>query len=217
VSATVTLKLHAAVLPEASVAVQVTGVVPTEKLPAAGTQTTLAPGQLSLTVALKLTVAEQVPASALVLMSAGQPTTGASVSLTVTVKLHVPVLPALSVAEQLTVVVPTPNVPGAGEQLTVTLASQLSSPVAVKLTEAEHWPASAEVVMLAGQAITGASSSLTVTLNVQFAVRPEASVAVQFTGVVPTLKVLPEAGEQTTPTPGQLSLALAANVTTAEH
>jgi hypothetical protein len=50
-SATVTVKLHEAVLPLVSDAVQLTGVVPTGKVePEAGLQVKVAPGQLSLTV-----------------------------------------------------------------------------------------------------------------------------------------------------------------------
>jgi hypothetical protein len=52
-STTVTWKLHRAVLPLASVAVHVTVVVPTGKaLPLAGLQARVAPGQLSVTLAL---------------------------------------------------------------------------------------------------------------------------------------------------------------------
>ena len=47
-----------------------------------------------------------------------------------------------------------------------------------------------------------------VTVNVQVAVLPEASVAVPVTVVVPTGKVLPDTGLNTTVTPGQLSLAV---------
>jgi hypothetical protein len=51
VSLTVTVKVHALVLPLASVAVQVTLVTPLLKLvPLTGLQLTLAPGQLSLRV-----------------------------------------------------------------------------------------------------------------------------------------------------------------------
>ena len=54
-------------------------------------------------------------------MLAGQTTTGGSVSLTVTVKLQVLVLPAASVAVQVTGVVPVPKLePVGGLQLTVT-------------------------------------------------------------------------------------------------
>jgi len=50
VSLTVTVKLQVLVLPAASVAVQVTGVVPVPKLePVGGLQLAVTPGQLSLT------------------------------------------------------------------------------------------------------------------------------------------------------------------------
>lgn len=53
-SKVVTVKLHVAVLPEASVAVQVTVVTPVGKQePDAGLQTTVTPGQLSVAVAVK--------------------------------------------------------------------------------------------------------------------------------------------------------------------
>lgn len=62
-SQTVTLKLHEAIAPPESVAVQVTAVVPSGKAdPEAGTQTTVAPGQLSTTTgAGKLTMAVVLP------------------------------------------------------------------------------------------------------------------------------------------------------------
>jgi len=46
--------------------------------------------------------------------------------------------------------------------------------------------------------ITGAAVDVTITLKLQVPVLPAASVAVQFTGVEPTLKDVPEAGVQTT-------------------
>jgi len=64
--------------------------------------------------------------------------------------------------------------------------------------------------------MVGGCTSFTVTVNVQLAVLPAASVAVAVTVVVPTGKVLPDAGTVVTVTPGQLSLADgSANVTTA--
>lgn len=64
VSTTVTVKLHESVLLAASVAVQVTVVVPFWKVElGGGTQTIVAPGQLSVTVAVKLTTALQTPGS----------------------------------------------------------------------------------------------------------------------------------------------------------
>jgi hypothetical protein len=54
---------------------------------------------------------------------------------------------------------------------------------------------------------------LTVTVNEQELVLPDESVATQVTRVTPLAKVEPEGGTQTTPTPGQLSLAVTTNVT----
>jgi hypothetical protein len=56
---------------------------------------------------------------------------------------------------------------------------------------------------------------LTVTVNEQLAVRLLVSVAVQPTVVTPFGKAEPDGGAHTTPTPGQLSLAVAAKVTIA--
>src|SRR5258706_8581100 len=93
-SSTVTVKVQALVLPLASVAVQVTVVTPLLKLlPLAGTQLTVAPGQLSVVLAAKATFVAQVPAAVRATMFAGQTTAGASWSWTVTVKLQEAVLP----------------------------------------------------------------------------------------------------------------------------
>jgi len=65
------------VLPEASVAVQLTEVVPTGNVdPEAGTQVTVAPGQLSIAVAVKFTTAEHWPAVLPTVIFAGQVTVG---------------------------------------------------------------------------------------------------------------------------------------------
>ena len=71
--------------------------------------------------------------------------------------------------------------------------------------------------MLAGHAIFGGSSSLTVTVNEQLSLFPAASVATDLTVVVPLGNVEPDAGVETTVTPGQLSLAVTVKFTTAEH
>ena len=122
VSLTVTLKVQAFVLPLPSVAVQVTIVVPLAKaVPLPGEQTTGALPQLSVAVgAVKVVTAVHWPASVLLVMLAGQaPMTGASWSLTVTLKVQALVLPLPSVAMQVTTVVPlTKAVPLAGEQTT---------------------------------------------------------------------------------------------------
>ena len=123
---TVTVKLQVAVLPDVSVAVQVTVVVPTGKIePLSGVHTEVTPGQLSDTVgAGKVTVAlleiGQVCAATAVTF-VGQVIDGGCVSLTVTVKVQEAVLFELSVAVQVTVVVPLRKVePEAGAQVAVT-------------------------------------------------------------------------------------------------
>ena len=85
---------------------------------------------------------------------------------------------------------------------------QLSVGVAAKLTPAEHWPASLGFGLMVGQTINGFSLSLTMTRKLQDAVLPAASVAVQRTVVVPLGKAEPEAGLQTTVTPGVSSVAV---------
>ena len=115
-----TVNEHEAVLPEASVAVQVTVVVPTGKAdPEGGTQTTVTPGQLSDAVGAKVTgvlfAGGQVAAAATAML-AGQVIVGGWVSFTLTVNVQ------LGPADELhvTVVVPTgKNEPEAGEQVIV--------------------------------------------------------------------------------------------------
>jgi hypothetical protein len=90
-------------------------------------------------------------------MSAGQVITGGWVSVTVTVKLQLVELPAASVTEQLTVVVPFGNdEPEAGEQFGAPTPVQLSPTAgAEKVTFAEHCPAAAGVVTFEGQVMAG--------------------------------------------------------------
>src|SRR5206468_3672976 len=132
---------------------------------------------------------------------------GACVSFTITVKLQLAVLPCASVAVLVTVVVPTAKlVPLAGLLDTVT-PGQLSVAVTLNVTLLEHAPAAALTARLLEQVITGACVSLTVTVKLQLALLPCASVAVLVTVVVPTAKLVPLAGLLDTVTPGQLSLA----------
>ena len=57
--------------------------------------------------------------------------------------------------------------------------------------------------------IVGAGvNGLTVTVKLQLAIRPAASVAVHVTVVVPTAKIDPDGGKQFTVAPGQLSFAI---------
>jgi hypothetical protein len=218
VSLTVTVKVHEPGLPLASVAVQVTGVVPLAKVePLAGLQATVAPGQLSVTLAANVTTAPHWFTPAGTLMLAGQVTAGGCVSLTVTVKVHELVVPLLSVPVQVTGVVPLAKVePLVGLQATVA-PGQLSVMLAANVTTALHWSTPAGTLMLAGQVTAGGCVSLTVTVKVHALVLPLPSVPVQVTGVVPLAKVEPLAGLQATVAPGQLSVTLAANVTAALH
>ena len=121
-----TVKLHVVMLPEASVAVQVTVVVPAGKAwPDVTTwlfwflQTTLTPGQLSDAVTVKLTgalVAIGHEAAGAVVTLAGQVTTGGVLSVTVTLNVQ----PGPAVLVQVTVVVPTgKQLPEAGLHVTV--------------------------------------------------------------------------------------------------
>jgi len=217
-SFTVTLKTHDAVLPLASVAVHVTGVVPrANRVPEGGTHVVVAPGQLSLAVAAKLTIASQRPASVLVTTFAGHTTAGGSVSCTVTVKLHRLVFPLASVAVQFTAVTPLINVaPEGGAQITV-VPLQLSVADAVNVTTASQRPAVVFVTIFVGQTTTGASRSCTITRNAHVAVFPLVSCAVQFTTFVPFENLVPDGGAHVTVAIAQLSVAVAANVATASH
>jgi len=152
-------------------------------------------------------------------MLAGQVIAGGWVSLTVTVNWQLAVWPDVSVAVQVTVVVPFGNVdPDGGLQLEVT-PGQLSLAVGENVTTAEHTFGSVGLIMFDGQLIVGFSVSLTVTVNEQVVaeVLPLVSVAEQVTGVVPFGNVEPDAGLQLAVAPGQLSLAVAEKLTTAEQ
>ena len=128
----VTLKEQLEILPLASLAVDVTAVVPTGKPdPEAGVEVTVAEGsQLSLAVTENVTGTSRAILQGTV-MFAGQVIVGFALSLTVTVKLQIAVLPDASFAVQVTVVVPFGKVePDGGLQLPVT-PEQLSVAVAV--------------------------------------------------------------------------------------
>ena len=124
VSCTVTVNEHVDVLFEASVAVHVTVEVPIGNSdPVTGEHTTVVPGQLSDVVgSANFTVAPQTFASFGTVTFAGHVITGAVVSVTVIVNVHVVsgLFGDPSVAVHVTVVTPTGNVePEAGEQLAV--------------------------------------------------------------------------------------------------
>ena len=184
-SFTTTLKVHVDCLPEASVAVYVTAVVPTTKKFPGDLLLVMLTTQLSVTVGgVQVTLVPQVPAvaSALTVIVAGQPViVGFVISFTTTSKLHADCLPEASVAVYVTVVVPTAkNWPGV--LLLVRLTVQLSVTVGgVHVTFVPHEPAvaSAFTVIVDGHPVMlGLVTSLTTTLNVQNDFLPDASVAV---------------------------------------
>ena len=111
----VTVKLHVEELPEASVAVEVTVVVPRGKvLPEGGDETIVTdPLQLSVAVTAKVTTLLQRPDT----MFAGHEITGSVLSILFTLKEHEVLLPARSVTVSVIVVVPIPatGVPAAGD------------------------------------------------------------------------------------------------------
>jgi hypothetical protein len=153
-----------------------------------------------------------VPLAGLEITGAG----GGVVSTNVTVTRNdaVPVLPAESVAEQVTVVVPTGNVePEAGVQTGVIEPSTKSVAVAVNVTTVPE-ELGAATVMSAGTLTEGLVVSLTVTVNEPEAVLPRVSDVEQLTVVVPSGNVEPEAGVQLTDrVPSTRSVAVAVNVT----
>src|SRR5262245_13022415 len=124
-------------------------------LPEAGVQVTgRLPSTRSLAVAANVTTAPVGPVASAVML-AGRVSTGGDVSTTVTLKLPEAVLPAVSVAEQLTVVAPRANVlPEDGAHVTVGLRGSVSVALAVKVTTA---PAAlvASAVMSDGSERTG--------------------------------------------------------------
>jgi hypothetical protein len=145
---------------------------------------------------------------------AGQVITGRSLSWTATLNEQL-ADPALFTAVQVTTVVPTGKAEGelttAPEAvLQVTVGAGLPVTVGENETLALHCPGALGTTMLAGQVMVGAVPAvleLTVTENVHWVALPERSVAVQFTGVVPSGNAVPEAGVQTTVAPEQLSAA----------
>src|SRR5215207_10915831 len=120
VSETTTLKEPSALLPDASVAVQETVVSPSAKvLPEDGVQiTSTGPSTTSVAAAWYSIVAPFAPWASM-LMSSGRSSCGPVVSVTITLKLPLALLPARSSAEQVTCVVPRAKVESlAGKQLT---------------------------------------------------------------------------------------------------
>ena len=111
----------------------------------------------------------------------------------------VAVLPWLSVALQVTVVVPMAKVePETGEHVAVPVPSTASEVVGLEYKTFAPDALVASRVIFEWLAITGAVVSCTVMVKLPFAVLLCESVAEQLTVVVLMAKVLPEAGEQLT-------------------
>src|SRR5262245_50205704 len=131
-------------------------------------------------------------------MPAGQVMVGGVVSSTITSKEHIEALLSSSVAETVTVVVPSGNVlPEAGTQTIDGEGSQTSMAAGEKVTISPAGLVHSSV-MSEGHVTIGGVVSMTVTLKEQVSELPESSVAEQFTVVVPIAKVLPEGGTHTT-------------------
>ena len=129
-----------------------------------------------------LHAASQTPLPLFTIMSAGKPTmVGASLSVTVMVKLPSVVSPAASVAVYVIVVAPTGNVAPLANPAVCAIVDpvQLSAEVgSTHVTSAPQTPASVFTVCLQVNYIVGASLSVTVTVKLAEKVLELASVAV---------------------------------------
>ena len=112
---------------------------------------------------------------------------GGRVSLTVTPNVQLLELFRLSLAVQVTLLVPSRNpVPEGGTQTTGTAFPAESVAVTLKLTGVR--PPVHSATMLLGQRIVGGGASTTVTLKLQELELPALSTAVQVTVLIPTGK-----------------------------
>src|SRR5436309_11318048 len=127
--------------------------------------------------------------------SACPPRAGGVVSRTITSKDEVAVLPAASLAEQVTSVEPRAKVvPGIGEQSTLTAPSTRSEAAGSAYPTTAPLGPVASTTSFACGTIAGGVVSCTTTLKVEVAVFPAASVAEQVTSVVPRTKAVPDSG-----------------------
>src|SRR5438093_3118903 len=204
-STTVTSCVPVAWFPAPSVALKVSVVVPTGKMPggAPPTRVTLTIPELSTAVASPSVAVSMnapqtaAPAPVYTVTFAGTVSTGAVSSITVTVCAAVAVLPLASMARNVFVVVPIGMRLPTGRplmRLTIT-PEQLSEAVAKPRSEMTR-PGSVEPgpvprVMLGGAVISGGVLSTTVTVSVAVAAAPSVSVAVYVIVVLPTGKRLP--------------------------
>jgi hypothetical protein len=176
-SVTVTSKLHVDILFAASFAVYVTFVVP-GKNDAPELKSPVNVTQLATVGGVHVIAFEHSEALSDTVMFDGQfAMTGAELSVTVILKLHVEILFAASFAVYVTFVVPGENdAPGLKSLVRVT---QLPTVGAVQITTFEHSEAGNDTLISEGQfEMTGAVLSVTITLNVHVDLFPAASVAV---------------------------------------
>src|SRR5206468_7029478 len=130
--------------------------------PPDGTLVTLASAQLSVAVTVNVTLLEQTPGAAFTVRLAGQVICGGCVSITVTVKVQVELLPLLSRAVLVTTVMPMGKVKPLGGLLVRLVSAQLSVAVTLKVRLLTHTPGAAFTVTLPGQLIVGGCVSFTV-------------------------------------------------------
>ena len=198
-SCTVTVKLvWSAALPCESVASHLTSVVPiANTVPEAGehvatptpSTASLVTGEVYSTVAPEAEVASSVTGSCAAI-------TSLVLSCTVTVKdVGFAAFPAVSVAVHVTVVSPIMNVvPDAGRHDAVPVPSTASCVAGESyVTAAPAYEVASRIMSEGVPLMTGWVVSLTVILNEAVPVLPAASVAVQFTVILPKAKVEPEA------------------------
>ncbi len=114
----------------------------------------------------------------------GQVMVGLALSVTVTTKLHVLVSPALSVALQLTVVVPRANDDPLVWLHPALCMPEMSLGLVLKNTRSLATPDRVEFVAEAGHPATGGVVSVTLTVNVHVLVSPALSVTVHDTAVI---------------------------------
>jgi len=200
VSWTLIVKIADAELPCPSVAVQVTVVVPRANTPpdVASQVTTSEPSTMSVAVAAPNVTVAPAALVASTIRLGGTTMVGGVVSFTVTLKFPGVLLPAASVAEQLTVVAVIPNVePDSGAHVGETDVSTLSVALAVYDTAAPAGPV-ASAVMSAGSRSAGPSRSATVTTNWAELACPPTSDEVQVTVVLSSGNRWPETGSHET-------------------
>jgi hypothetical protein len=186
-STTITVCVQMAELPEASVAVHTTRLVPTGKLLGASLITVGVP-QLSDVVGLpKFTlVTEHWLRLALVNTFAGHVMVGASSSTTITLKVQLVTFKLSSMAEQVTLFVPKANVAPLVGLHVIVEDPQLSVALITHTTfDATHVPGVVFVTTSTGHTSGSTSSSTTVTRWVQLLWLAWMSVTVQMTKFVP--------------------------------